>query len=465
MTGIVLASAFLLGILVRDAGAGTIALPLLAVTAVLVVVFPRRQSRLVVAALALIVLGFLRATPAPAVTSLPAVVGEASVFHGVVVDPPRRFPDNTRATLQLDQPAAATVAARFPPSFDVRQGDVVRVDGRIDGRDEDAPATLWISAAAVERNEASPLERVRSRLADTIGNPVRRNVTAPAGDLVLGVMTGDDNGMTPPVRDAFRAAGLSHLTAVSGWNVALVAGLFATIGAGRLPLRLWIAGSLVGIWLFAFLVGMEPSVRRAALMGSLYLVARLLGRPGDVLTALAITTAAILATTPLLRFDIGFQLSVAATFGIVLGLPHLVGRPMAVQVVAVPFVAEVAVAPLLLYHFGSYTLLGPLANLVVAPVIPSLMFGGILVVLASFASPLLAAVVGGLTWLPARFVVLVAEQTASIDWASGLMPELPWTWLVATYSAFIIGWCGLEWRRMASRRGVLPRATETAGGV
>ena len=122
------------------------------------------------------------------------------------------------------------------------------------------------------------------------------------------------------------ATGTSHLTAVSGANVAMVAAHCASLATGlvgRAPAQ---PVAIVGVWLYTLLVGAPPSALRAATMATFALAAQGLGRQSDAIVGLALAVAALLGWDPGLAFDLGFQLSVAATAGLILLSPSVERR-------------------------------------------------------------------------------------------------------------------------------------------
>jgi competence protein ComEC len=178
---------------------------------------------------------------------------------------------------------------------------------------------------------------------------------------------------------------------------------------------------------------MRPSVTRASLMLTIFVLAQLLGRPRDTLSALALATAAIILVQPGMRFDIGFQLSVAATLGIALALPFTQDRSPWHLLWVIPLAAEIAVEPLILYHFGYYSLVSPFANVLAAPFVAAAMLTGAVTVLASLASYTFGEVAGLLAWGPARAVVAIADGAAAVPFLSGEVEPLSWAGVLIAY--------------------------------
>jgi competence protein ComEC len=173
------------------------------------------------------------------------------------------------------------------------------------------------------------------------------------------------------------------------------------------------------------------------------LLAHWRGRPGDLLTSLLMTTAVVVAITPSIRLDIGFQLSVAATLGLVLLLERGTPRSWWYSALAVPFVAEVAIAPLLLHHLGAYSLLSPMANLITAPLVELVMFGGLTTLLGAAIHPALGSLFGVVTWVPAHLILEVASRTASITWSSSTTETIGWSTTFLIYAVMLLLYWGI----------------------
>ncbi len=211
------------------------------------------------------------------------------------------------------------------------------------------------------------------------GNGLRAAVRArlpvdagPEAALLRGFLIGDTGGLSPFDYEAMRRAGLTHFVAVSGSNVALFLGMWFLVLAPVVgSVRIRAVAGLVALVVFVVATRWEPSVVRAAVMAGLVLVARAFGVSLDAWTVLGATVAALSILSPPLAGSVGFQLSVAATAGVMAGSRAFVGRlPRVVATILGPTVgAQVAVAPLLLVHFGSVPLFAPLANLVAAPLV------------------------------------------------------------------------------------------------
>lgn len=243
---------------------------------------------------------------------------------------------------------------------------------------------------------------------------------APGAGLVPGLAVGDTSAVDPMLDEAMKQSSLSHLTAVSGANCALVVGLgflaAAGLGAGR---RIRVGVGLVVLVGFVILVTPEPSVIRAAAMAAIAMIALLLGRTGVGVSVLSLAVVGLLIADPWLSGSLGFALSVAATASLLLlarplalGLGRWLPRSLAL-VIAVPLAAQLACGPLLILIEPSVPVFGVLANVVAAPAAPAATVVGLLACV-TVAFPLLQSGFAALAWVPATWIALTAETVAGL---------------------------------------------------
>lgn len=264
----------------------------------------------------------------------------------------------------------------------------------------------------LQRGSWSPA-RALAELKEVLVNRAGIRYTTPASALILGVLLGQKRDIPKESKDDFTRAGLSHIVAVSGYNMSILAGLCGGL-AWYLGRRWTNAITLALVWNFVCLVGFSASVVRSAIMASLLAVAQLLGRGYNGYYLLFITAALMVMVSPeLLVRDIGFQLSFSATFGVI-----CFGRFWSERsahhwwwgMIAPTFGAIVFTAPLIGLHFGTLSFVAPLANLFVLPLIPPLMLLGALGLLPiiGFGPAILAEKIADLILRLAQFF---ANQT------------------------------------------------------
>jgi competence protein ComEC len=338
-------------------------------------------------------------------------------------------------------------------------------------------ATAVAVAAAVTLALAHT-DEVRERADAALG----RGVPAREAALARGFVLGEDEGIGAETADDFRRAGLSHLLAVSGQNVALLALLaMPVLALLGMPLRVRLVWVLGLIAVYVPLAGAGPSIQRAGVMGALSVLATLRGRRSSRLYALAVAAAVTLAIDPGIATDVGWQLSFAAVLGIlILAAPLAVaigallgggGRPEArgplaaalTEGAAMTAAATLATAPLIAFHFGEVSTVTLAANLLALPAVPPAMWLGMLAAAAGQVPGLPVEAVNMPASLLLAYVAQVASWCARPSWAS-IEVSLGPGGLVGCYATLAAGALLLprlsRRRRISSRRRRprLPRA-------
>jgi competence protein ComEC len=260
---------------------------------------------------------------------------------------------------------------------------------------------------------------------------------------------------------------------VTGSNIAIVAGLLMLVGTRALGKRRAVGLTLGGIALYTVLVGADAAVVRAAIMGGLYVVAVYFGRQAEVRTSLILTAMLMTAANPYALWDVGFQLSFAATAGLVWLVPPLeraaegwlaalLGPQRALTAMGllseglvVSLAAQIATGPLIVYHFGRLSAVSLLTNLLILPVQPLVMMAGGLATAAGLIWLPIGQALAWVAWLPLAWTVAAVNWTANASFASLTLGHFSPALLAAVYAAL----AGLAW--LLSRRATADPAEAT----
>lgn len=329
-----------------------------------------------------------------------------------------------------ERPEALSVPVRVgvPPderSATLGPGTVLRFTAQVRATDAGERAAVVLFAR-------DPVTRLsRGGAVETIAGDVRaafiaraQRLPEPGSELLPGLAVGDVRAVSAELDTAMKASGLSHLTAVSGSNLALVAaaafGIVALCGGGRV-LRVTVAAlALTG---FVVLVTPQPSVIRAAAMAGVAMGALLLGRPRAGLSVLLLAVTVLLLADPHLAAAPGFALSAAATAGLIVlapplaaGLARWLPRPVALAV-AVPLSAQLACGPVIALFAAQQSLVSVVANLLAEPASPIATVLGLLACLA-MPVPALADLFAAAAWLPSAWIAQTAVVTAGLPFAT-----------------------------------------------
>lgn len=274
-------------------------------------------------------------------------------------------------------------------------------------------------------------------LKERLARNLSRALPEPQASLARGILLGLRASIPDGLMDSFNRSGTTHIIVISGHNLSLLAGYLLRAGAPLVGRRraLWL--SLAAISLYTLLVGAQPPVLRAAIMGGLFILGAYLGRQRESVVALALAAAAMASFQPLMLWDVSFQLSFAATAGLIFlspvllkGLQHLWPSPggnrqaagarahrYLVESLSVTLAATIAVLPLLLINFQRLSLIAPMANLLVLPALPGIMLGGALTAGLGFLEPL-GQFAGWVAWPFLTYMVAVVQVLAGMPAAS-----------------------------------------------
>lgn len=383
--------------------------------------------------------------------------GVPAEVEGLVVRPADERDHYTLLTLRVEQLAVGSEAvqqeleglalARVVSGGDWRYGDRVAVSGALETPPEDEQFSYRdylvrqgifsylpnAGARLLAREQGSWLLGRIYRLRTRALGSLYGAFPDPEAALLAGILLGVEAQIPEPVTEAFRDSGTSHIIAISGFNMAIVAGLFAVLASRWLGRRRGALAALLAIVLYTLLVGAGASVVRAAIMSGLSLLAAQIGRRGNGLNTLAITAGLMALVDPDVLWDVSFQLSFLATLGLVLyagplmdGFVRLAERKVSNETarrIAKPvgeyflftLAALLTTLPIMVFYFQRFPLLSPLANAMVLPVQPLLMILSGLAMLVGMAAPAVGGVLAALAWPLSAYTIRSAEFWAGFQ--------------------------------------------------
>ena len=325
--------------------------------------------------------------------------------------------------------ASVVVLASGEGWSELLPGQTFTAHGSFLATDDDALTAALVSVRGPPERVAEPgrLQAFAGGLRTDL-REAASELSQPERGLLPALIVGDTSELSDQTAEDFRATGMTHLLTVSGANLAILTGFVLAVARwARAPTWCSVLGGAMMIWLFVLVCRPEPSVVRAAFMGSLGLLALATGRAQAGLGALSVTVVGVLFVSPGLAASYGFTLSVLATAGILLLVPgwtHAwsarLPRPLA-EALAVAVAAHVAVTPVLVPLSGEVSWVAVPANVLAAPVVA-------VVTVAGSALTALAAVWSGaatlLVHLPGAgvaWIAVVAEVGARVPYGA-----LPW---------------------------------------
>lgn len=314
----------------------------------------------------------------------------------------------------------------------------------------------YASLRVLERETGNPVLAAIYRVKARSQVVLQQIMPSPESDLLRGILLGDESGLSPQLKAAYKLTGTSHIIAISGFNIAILAGLITTLFNRALGARWGTLAAIGVISLYTLLVGADAAVVRAAVMGSFGMLGVLIGRRGNGLNTLGLAAFLMCLLEPNLPWDIGFQLSFFATLGLVIYASPLQARlldflgrhmkeesakrlsGMLSEYLLFTLVAQVLVLPIMAWHFGTLSWLYLVANPLILPAQPPVMIFGGLALLGGLVHPVLGRILAWLAWPFAAYTNQVVEWLAKIVPQSMSMGFFSFLWVVLYYLLFFI---------------------------
>jgi len=325
-----------------------------------------------------------------------------------------------------DIPVHGTLLVRLTKEYDLHYGDQLRVRGFIKTPPENEEFSYrdYLSMQGIHSilstnsvtlipfgGQKDPFTAFMYQVKDSLLKRVYALFPEPEASLLAGILLGQDNNIPAELQQAFKNTGTAHIIAISGFNIAIIAGIFVTLFSRFFGKRNGAILAILGVIFYTLLVGAGASVVRAAIMGTLSIIAAQFGRRNMALNTLAFVALVMAIINPLVLWDVGFQLSFMATLGLVLyaqpmqdaaaafilrWLPSApiekITGPLS-DYVLLTLAAQITTLPIIAYHFQRISLVSLIANPFILPAQPPLMIlGGLAVVLSRLYFPLGQAV-------------------------------------------------------------------------
>lgn len=399
------------------------------------------------------------------VPTVAAYVGEEVDLLGVVVSEPDPGRVSTSFEVRVEEllsggssiDDAGIVRVTLHQYADLLPGDRIRLSGTLDEppvfdgfdyrsylRARGIWATMLFPGVEVIERGSATSERQLTRLRLALDRSLQRSLPEPEASLGAGIAFGRDGNLSMERKDDFNASGLRHLVAVSGSNMSMVAAMTVALAVPIIGRRkAWIPAAFT-ILLYLLVAGYSPGVVRAGIMAGILLAGSAIGRPQSGMPALAAAFILMTALAPRDALEPGFQLSMAATAGLLTIGPWVVHAvegwarriPFATppgwvcEVAALSFTASASTTPIMWAHFGELSLVGPLANILVQPVLLAAFWLSLATAAAGLISENLAWLLSLATYYPLAFIDGVASAASSLPFATASVGRGSAIWAV-----------------------------------
>ena len=303
---------------------------------------------------------------------------------------------------------------------------------------------------------------------------IYRIFSDPESSLLAGILLGVDTGLTQELQQAFKDTGTAHIIAISGFNISIIAGLFFLFFSRFFGPRWGSALAVIGIVFYTVLVGGSAAVVRAAIMGSLALFARQIGRRQFAINTLLAVAMFMCLWNPLYVWDVGFQLSFFATLGLILyaepfsqfasnilnryfplSTVERIIQPLS-DFVLLTFAAQLTTIPIMAYHFQRISLVSFIANPFILPAQPAVMILGGLAVFLSLLWMTLGQLAAWVAYPFAAYTIRIVELFDRVPHGTLYLGDFSLGFVILFYAALLFatfGWARLgEWIQAARER-------------
>lgn len=302
------------------------------------------------------------------------------------------------------------------------------------------------------KDKGNPFLAAIFRMKNYSISKISRILPEPQASFLGGLLIGAKKSIPSDLTAVFNKTGTTHIVAVSGYNIAIIAAFLLSLAQyvviGRKK-AFWLIVAILLV--FAIITGLQASIIRATIMGCLVLLAKYLGRLSRVNNVLVLTAVLMLLINPqILVFDLGFQLSFLATIGLIYLAPVLLQITRAKKlknkvfqlILADYFLTTLAAiiitTPLILFNFGKISVVAPLANILVLPLIPlAMMLGFVTLILALILEPI-GWVCGWIVWLVLQYIIWILTKLANLPWAYYEVKRINF-WVMAGLYVLILG--------------------------
>ncbi|GAB4570354.1 MAG: hypothetical protein Fur0017_16760 [Anaerolineales bacterium] len=369
-----------------------------------------------------------------------------------------------------DLPVSGQILVRVSPNEEYQYGERIRLRGELKTPPENEEFSYrdylarqgihaYMTSAHVTRlpgNDGSLIYKLIYSFKSKLVENTYKIYPDPEASLFAGILFGVDTGLPKKLQEAFKNTGTAHIIAISGFNIAIIAGLFFSIFKTLLKNeRLGAVLAAIFVFLYAFLVGGDPAVMRAAIMGSLSLFARQVGKRNAGINTLAAVALIMAFINPLTLWDVGFQLSFFATLGLILyaePFSNITARfiekitqqdnsaivSIINENVILTLAAQVMTIPLMAYYFNRISVISFIANPFILPVQPAVMILGGLAVFVSLMIFPLGQFLAWIAWPFAGYTIRVVEFFDKFPNGVIILGDAPLWIIYMTYTSLLL---------------------------
>ena len=398
-------------------------------------------------------------------------LAEDFILIGKAVKEPDLKSNNTKLTIKTEQGKVLVTIGNYPEYF---YGDVLKIKGKLKtpavfeefnyknylAKEGIYSVMYYPEIEILERNKGFFVYSAILKFKNKITEQIEKIMPFPEVSLLEGIILGNKQIYSEEIKNELSITGTSHIVAISGMNIVIISEIlmFVLIGLGMWRKQaFWFVLAL--IFLFIIMVGAPASAIRAGIMGAILLYAQKIGRLSNATRIMIFAGAIMLVFNPLLlRYDVGFQLSFLAVFGLIYIKPILDEFILKkvkkeelnglIQIITTTLAAQIAVLGILIYNFGRISFISPLANILIVPAIPILTAIGLIFIAGAAIWSFLGKILLWPTYIGTTYMLRLVNWLSKIPFAAKGISNVHWFWLIGYYILII----GLIWLYKRNRK-------------
>jgi len=381
-------------------------------------------------------------------------------FTGIIINEPEQRINQQKFEFETkDIPGKILITTELYPQY--QYGDELEIFGKLIepavfddfdyqaylAKDKIYLTVYYPSIKLINQNQSNWFFQKIFNFKDKLRNIIEQTLLPPQSSVLKAVSLGDKYGLSDELKDDLNVSGTRHIVAISGMHMIIMSQilLFLALGIG-----LWRSQAfyfvLILLILYILMIGAPSSAVRAGIMAGLLLFAQKMGRLRSADRAVVFAATIMLMFNPLLiKSDVGFQLSFMATLSIIYLKPILdqktekLPNPLRIKdIITMTLAAQLGTLPLLIFHFGRLSLISPLANLLIVPLLPGIMIMGMVLVFVGLIWLPLAKIIAWPIWFLLTYLVKVVDYSSSIPLATIEFKSFSIIFLIGYY--LVLGW-------------------------
>ena len=377
------------------------------------------------------------------------------VLEGIIINEPEQRINQQKFEFKTENiPGNILVTTELYPKY--KYGDKLKISGTLKepavfddfdyraylSKDKIYLTIYYSNIKLIEQNQANWFYQRIFNFKDKLRNVIEQTLLPPQSSVLKAIFLGDKYGLSNELKEKLNISGTRHIVAISGMHMIIMSQILLFLG---LAVGLWrqqvFYFVLILLSIYILMIGAPASAIRAGIMAGLLLLAQKAGRLRSADRAVVFAATIMLLINPfLLKSDVGFQLSFIATLSIIYLKPILdektnkLPNPYQIKdILTMTLAAQLGTLPILIFHFGRLSLISPLANLLIVPLLPVIMILGVILSFTGLIWLSLAKIIAWPVWFLLTYLIKVVDYLSAVPLAAYEFKSTSWIFLIIYY--------------------------------